>query len=70
MIFYLWLNLIPQEVLKSREEFWQYPMTGIPLITQEDIFYAEQVGISYPAIRGTSSLRAERGVVASKIIES
>lgn len=47
---------------------WQCPMTGVPLIDQGDIFYAEQVGIAYPVMRGIPLLRAEHGVVASKIL--
>lgn len=46
---------------------WQCPMTGVPLIDQGDLFYAEQVGIAYPVLRGVPLLRAEHGVVASKI---
>lgn len=45
---------------------WQCPMTGVPLIDQGDLFYAEQVGIAYPVLRGVPLLRAEHGVVASK----
>jgi SAM-dependent methyltransferase len=47
---------------------WQCPLTGVPLIDQGDIFYAEQVGIAYPVMRGVPLLRAEHGVVASKIL--
>lgn len=47
---------------------WQCPLTGVPLIDQGDIFYAEQVGIAYPVMRGIPLLRAEHGVVASKIL--
>jgi hypothetical protein len=43
-------------------------MTGMPLIDQGDIFYAEQVGIAYPVMRRVSLLRAEHGVVASGIL--
>lgn len=47
---------------------WQCPLTGVPLIDQGDVFYAEQVGIAYPVMRGIPLLRAEHGVVASKIL--
>ncbi len=48
--------------------YWQCPLTGVPLIDQGDIFYAEQVGIAYPVMRGVPLLRGEHGVVASKIL--
>lgn len=48
-----------------REGGWQCPMTGVPLVDQGDIFFAEQVGIAYPVMRGIPLLRAEHGVVAS-----
>ena len=47
---------------------WQCPLTGVPLLDQGDIFYAEQVGIAYPVMRGVPLLRAEHGVVASQIL--
>ena len=47
---------------------WQCPLTGVPLVDQGDIFYAEQVGIAYPVMRGVPLLRAEHGVVASKAL--
>lgn len=47
---------------------WQCPSTGVPLINQGDFYYAEQVGIAYPVMRGIPLLRAEHGVVASRLI--
>ena len=47
---------------------WQCPLTGTPLIAEDDLFYAERVGIAYPVLRGIPLLRAEHGVVASKIL--
>lgn len=46
---------------------WQCPMTGVSLFDHGDFFYAEEVGIAYPVLRGVPLLRAEHGVVASKI---
>jgi ubiquinone/menaquinone biosynthesis C-methylase UbiE len=46
---------------------WQCPLTGVPLIDQGDVFHAEQVGVVYPVMRGVPLLRAEHGVVASKL---
>lgn len=48
-------------------EGWQCPLTGTPLVDQDDLFYADQVGIAYPVLRGIPLLRAEHGVVASRI---
>lgn len=46
---------------------WQCPLTGVPLMDQEDYFYAEQVGIAYPVLRGVPLFRPEHAVIASKI---
>lgn len=47
---------------------WQCPLTSMPLIDQKDIYYAEQVGIAYPVMRGIPLLRAEHAVVATGIV--
>ncbi|MFA6121749.1 MAG: class I SAM-dependent methyltransferase [Sideroxydans sp.] len=46
---------------------WQCPLTGMQLVDQGDIFYAEQVGLAYPVMRGIPLLRGQHGVVASKV---
>ncbi len=46
---------------------WQCPLTGTHLKEDRDLFYAEQVGIAYPVLRGIPLLRAEHGVLASQI---
>jgi hypothetical protein len=46
---------------------WQCPLTGVPLADQGDIFYAEQVGIAYPVMRGIPLLMAEHAIIASKL---
>ena len=46
---------------------WQCPMTSAPLVDLGDVFYAKQVGIAYPVMRGVPLLRAEHAVVASKV---
>ncbi|MEQ1534306.1 MAG: class I SAM-dependent methyltransferase [Burkholderiaceae bacterium] len=60
----------PDPVSRSKIEMgsWRCPLTGIPLIDQGDIFYAEQVGIAYPVMRSVPLLRREHGVIASKIL--
>lgn len=60
-------NPAPKVDITSVWAGWQCPLTGAPLIGQGDIFYAEQVGIAYPVLRGVPLLRAEHGVVASQI---
>jgi len=49
-------------------ELWQCPLTATGMVNLEDIFFAEQVGIAYPVLRGIPLLRAEHAVVASKIL--
>jgi len=51
----------------SLQEVWQCPLTGTHLKEDRDLFYAEQVGIAYPVLRGIPLLRAEHGVLASQI---
>lgn len=46
---------------------WQCPLTGVPLIDNQDIYFAEQVGIAYPVMRGIPLLRAENAVICSGI---
>ncbi|MDA9094176.1 methyltransferase domain-containing protein [Methylophilaceae bacterium] len=45
---------------------WQCPLTDSRLSLNEDVFFAEEVGIAYPILRGIPLLRAEHAVVASK----
>jgi ubiquinone/menaquinone biosynthesis C-methylase UbiE len=58
----------PKPRMEIEEKHWQCPLTGAPLCDQSDLFYAEQVGIAYPVMRKVPLLRAEHGVVASKIL--
>jgi SAM-dependent methyltransferase len=51
--------------LRSVCENWQCPMTGTILIDHGDVFYAEQVGVAYPVMRGIPLLRPEHAVLAS-----
>ena len=59
----------PKTNLKSNfsQTVWQCPLTGTPLEKNRDLFYAEQMGIAYPILRGIPLLRAEHAVVASQI---
>lgn len=51
--------------LEGGDEYWQCPLTGAALVDHGDVFYAQQVGIAYPVMRGIPLLRPEHAVVAS-----
>jgi hypothetical protein len=46
---------------------WQCPLTGTELVDLGDVFYAKNVGLAYPVMRGIPLLRGQHAVVASKI---
>jgi len=46
---------------------WQCPITGVELKDQNDLFFAEETGIAYPVMRNIPMLRAEHGIIASKM---
>lgn len=46
---------------------WRCPLTGSPLVRGDDLFFASDVGIAYPVMRGVPLLRPEHAVVASRI---
>lgn len=50
----------------DNSHLWKCPLTGATLIPSDDIFYASEVGIAYPILRGVPLLREEHAVVASK----
>jgi len=43
------------------------PLTGANLVMNEDVCFAQDVGIAYPVLRGVPLLRAEHAVIASTI---
>jgi len=53
--------------VESRVDIWRCPMTGVELKTGSEFFYASEVGLAYPLLRGIPMLRAEHGIVASKL---
>jgi ubiquinone/menaquinone biosynthesis C-methylase UbiE len=65
-------DIQPKENLTSisYQGVWQCPLTGAHLKEDRDLFYAAQVGIAYPVLRGIPLLRAEHGVLASQISAS
>ena len=45
--------------------FWQCPLTGSQLKPSDDIYYASEVGITYPILRSIPMLRPEHAIIAS-----
>lgn len=63
------LILAKPQLISSRDNnlsIWRCPLTGSRLTLNKDIFYAEEVGVAYPILRGIPLLRPEHAVVASK----
>jgi ubiquinone/menaquinone biosynthesis C-methylase UbiE len=46
---------------------WRCPVTGVKLEPKGDCYYAPEVGLAYPVLRGIPMLRVEHGIVASKL---
>lgn len=46
---------------------WICPLTGAPLCDHGDFWFAAEVGIAYPVLRGIPMLRPEHAIVASGI---
>jgi hypothetical protein len=47
---------------------WRCPLTGASLQQGNDYYFAPDVGIAYPVLRGIPMLRPEHAVVASKLL--
>jgi SAM-dependent methyltransferase len=47
--------------------FWRCPITGAQLEPGDEFYYASEVGLAYPVLRGVPMLRAEHVIVASKL---
>lgn len=52
----------------NKSLFWQCPLTGSQLKPTDDIYYASEVGISYPILRSIPMLRPEHAIIASGLI--
>ncbi len=50
---------------QSSASVWRCPVTGVALEAGKEFFYARQVGLAYPVLRGVRMLRAEHVIVAS-----
>ena len=51
----------------SSASVWRCPVTGVALEAGKEFFYARQVGLAYPVLRGVPMLRAEHVIVASEL---
>ena len=52
---------------ESSASFWRCPVTDVALEAGAEFFYAREVGLAYPVLRGIPMLRAEHVIVASKL---
>lgn len=46
---------------------WECPISGAGLVDAGDLYYASEVGIAYPVMRGIPLLRPEHAVIASAL---
>ena len=63
------LVLIKPNHLKMRDSVvkWKDPVSGVSLRDKSDHFFADQVGIGYPVLKGIPCLRSEHAIICSKI---
>ena len=52
---------------ESSASVWRCPVTGVALEAGAEFFYAREVGLAYPILRGVPMLRAEHVIVASEL---
>jgi SAM-dependent methyltransferase len=55
------------QVSNSCSGLWRCPLTGLPVESKGDHFFAPDAGLAYPVLREIPLLRAEHAVVASKL---
>lgn len=53
--------------LRETEPPWQCPTTSAGLVAGDEFFFAPEVGLAYPVLRGVPMLRSEHAIVASKL---
>jgi SAM-dependent methyltransferase len=51
----------------EKDPAWQCPTTGASLVAGDEFFFAPEVGLAYPVLRGVPMLRSEHAIVASKL---
>ncbi len=47
--------------------YWQCPVTSAALLDRSDLYYAPDVGLAYPVMRGIPLLRPEHVIVAAQL---
>ncbi len=52
-------------IQNAKSSFWQCPLTGSQLKPSDDIYYASEVGITYPILRSIPMLRSEHAIITS-----
>jgi ubiquinone/menaquinone biosynthesis C-methylase UbiE len=60
-------SLLSGGTIERNFSLWRCPTTGLSLEPDIDCFYAPDVGIAYPVLRGIPMLRAEHRILASKL---
>jgi len=60
-------SLLSSGTIERNYSLWRCPTTGLSLEPDIDCFYAPDVGIAYPVLRGIPMLRAEHRILASKL---
>ncbi len=63
-------DLIQPAAIEKDAMPWQCPITGLPIKAGPEFFYAPEVGLAYPVLRGVPMLRAEHAIVASRLESS
>jgi uncharacterized protein YbaR (Trm112 family) len=48
---------------------WQCPLTATNLQSMDEFFYAPDVGVAYPVLRGIPMLAPEHAIIASRIFD-
>ena len=60
-------DLIQPAAIENDAMPWRCPITGSPIKAGPEFFYAPEVGLAYPVLRGVPMLRAEHAIVASRL---
>ncbi len=63
-------DLIQPAAIEKDAVPWQCPIAGLPIKAGTEFFYALEVGLAYPVLRGVPMLRAEHAIVASRLESS
>jgi len=58
-----------EEVKGSPSYLWQCPLTATKLQSMDEFFYAPDVGVAYPILRGIPMLAPQHAIIASRIFD-